>query len=142
MTRFDPAPTPTAALRARSLALVGYGLVIASFFTVWITGFAAWLLAFLNRKEPDALARSHFRHQLKITDIYGLVAAAGILLALWGGWTAIAPVFQGGVFSWGRLLGASVWVLLGLSVWALGTLVAIIRSVMGIVRLLKGEAVG
>lgn len=143
MSRIDLAPTgpaaAAAALRARGLAMAGYGLVIASFFTVWLTGLAAWLLAFLNRKTPDDLARSHFRNQLKITDIFGLVSAIGIALALWGGWTAIAPVFQGGEFSFGRLFGASAWVLLGLGVWALGTLVAIVQSVTGGLRLLRGE---
>lgn len=120
--------------------MAGYGLVIASFFTIWITGIAAWLLAFSNRKSPDALARSHFRNQLKITDIFGLVSAAGIGLALWGGWTAITPVLQGGEFSWNRLFGASAWVLLGLGVWAVGTLIAIVQSVLGILRLLRGDS--
>lgn len=129
----------TAVAAARSLALVGYGLVIASFFTAWITGLVAWALAFLNRKDPDPLARSHFRNQLRITDIFGLMSAVGIGLALWGGWTAFAPLFHGAPMEWGRLWGAGAWVLLGLAVWGVGTLVAIVSSGIGIVRLLKGE---
>lgn len=131
--------SPAAVAGARSLALVGYGLVIASFFTAWLTGLAAWAVAFFNRKDPDPLARSHFRNQLRITDIFGLMSAGGIGLALWGGWTAFAPLFHGAPMEWGRLWSAGAWVLLGLAVWGVGTLIAIISAAVGIVRLLKGE---
>ena len=129
---------------ARALAMVVYGLVIASFFTAWITGLIAWLLAFLNRRDPDPIARSHFRHQLKITDIFGVASAIGIGLALWGGWTVIAPLFQGDqvVWTWGLLLRAGGLGLLGAAVWGVATLVAMAMSIAGMVRLASSRAAG
>ena len=39
---------------ARALAMGGYGLVVASLFTVWITGLAAFVVAFLRMPRGRA----------------------------------------------------------------------------------------
>ncbi len=126
----------------RGAAVLGYALLIASLFTIWITGVVGLVLAWMNRRDPDLVTRSHFRFQLRVAEIGGLLSGLGIAGVLWGGWSAFAPVLQGGDFDAGRLFAAGGWVLLGLLLWLGSSVWTLVAGVFGLVRLLAGKPIG
>lgn len=125
----------------RSIAALGYGLVVAALFTVWITGVFAWIMAFQHRNSPDPVARAHFRFQLWIADLAGVavgIAAAGAVSALI---LVGAPVWEGGWPTLGEFGGAAGLVVLGLVLWGLAVAGTIAGAAFGAWRLLRGRTV-
>lgn len=126
----------------RTLAGVGYGLIGASLFTVWVTGLAAWLIAWTHRNSPDPVARAHFRYQLLVADLAGLAVGVGAALAVSGVVFVVGPFFDGDTPTGGELgsgvlmaVGGGLLFLLSLG----GTLVGV---GYGALRLVRGQLVG
>ncbi len=143
--RAEPPHPPATALEAgvdRTLAGVGYALIGASLFTVWITGLVAWLIAFTHRKSPDPVARAHFRYQLWVADLAGLAVGIGAALVVSGAVFIVGPYFDGDTPSGGEVgsgvLAAVLGALLFLAAFV-GTLVGV---GFGAVRLVRGREVG
>lgn len=135
-------PVPLREVAAeRGLAGLGYGLVVAALFTVWITGVVAWIMAFQHRNSPDPVARAHFRFQLWVADLAGVavgIAAAGAVsaLILVGG-----PIWEGDWPSLADFGGAAGLVVLGALLWAAAFGGTIAAAAFGAWRLLQGRTV-
>jgi uncharacterized membrane protein len=140
------APSPAHALAARSpyaraLAMGGYALVAASLFTVWITGLAAFVVAFLHRKDADPVARSHFRFQLLVADLAGLAVGVGAALAVSGVIFVIGPYFDGDAPTWGDFGGGVGLALLGVLLFVLSFAGTLFGAAFGALRLAQGREV-
>jgi len=126
----------------RGTAVIGYGLLIASLFTIWITGVVGLVLAWVNRHDSDPVARSHFRFQLRVSEIGGMLSGLGAAGVLWGGWSAIAPLFDGGSLDLGALFAAGGWVALGLLLWFGSMVWTFAAGLFGLARLMSGRTIG
>ena len=138
----SPAPTPPSRRETaaeRSLAGLGYVLVVAALFTVWITGLFAWIMAWQHRKSPDPLARAHFRFQLWVADLAGVAVGLAAALVVSGVILVGGPLWDGDGLTWGDFGGAAGLVAVGALLWALSFLGTIAGAAFGAWRLLQGR---
>ena len=137
-----PVPAPpslrdTAA--ERGLAGLGYVLVVAALFTVWITGLFAWIMCWQHRNSPDPLARAHFRFQLWIADLAGVAVGIGAALLVSGVIMIGGPLWDGDALTGGDWAGAAGLSALGLVLLAVSFLGTIAGAAFGAWRLLQGR---
>ena len=144
LRRRDPPPLapPSRAteLGERGLASVGYALAVAALFTFWLTGLAAFILAWTHRKSPDPLARAHFRFQLWIADLAGLAVGLAAALAVSAVIVMGAPLFDGDWPTLGDFGGAAGLGVAGVVLWALSFAGTIAGAAWGFLRLVQGRA--
>ena len=142
--RRDPLPAAppglATSLSERGLAGVGYGLVVAALFTVWLTGLAAFVLAWTHRRSPDPLARAHFRFQLWIADLAGLAVGLAAALAVSALVVVGSPLFDGDWPTLGDFGGAAGLVVAGVVLWALSVAATLGGALWGSARLVQGRA--
>ena len=97
----------------RVLAVVNYVLFLVSPGTIGLTTIVAVILAYVRRDRSDGFVTSHYTYQ-----IYTFWYALGIAILGW----------------------LTVWILgLGLLIWLLGALWVVVRSVIGLMRLVDGR---
>ena len=143
--RPDPEPpsaTPFEAGVDRTLAAVGYGLIVASLFTVWFTGLVAWLIAWTHRKSPDPVARAHFRFQLLVADLSGLAVGLGAALVVSGAVFIVGPLFDGDTPTGGELGGGVLTAVGGGALFLLALVGTFVGVGLGAMRLVRGRTVG
>ncbi len=128
-------------ISGRALAMGGYALVAASLFTVWITGLAAFVVAFLHRKHPDPVARSHFRFQLLVADLAGLAVGIGAALAVSGAIFIIGPYVDGDSPTAGDVGGGVSLAITGVVLFALSFVGTLWGTAFGALRLAQGRSV-
>lgn len=143
LSRRDPVPAapPGAAVRAgeRGLAGVGYALAVAALFTFWLTGLAAFILAWTHRRSPDPLARAHFRFQLWIADLAGLAVGVAAALAVSALVVVGGPLFDGDWPTLADFGGAAGLVVAGVVLWAASFAGVIAGAAWGLLRLAQGR---
>ncbi len=143
LRRSDPIPTaPPGRLEAlgeRGLASVGYGLSVAALFTFWLTGLAAFVLAWTHRRSPDPLARAHFRFQLWIADLAGLSVGIAAALAVSALIVVGSPLFDGDWPTLGDFGGAAGLVVIGVVLWGASFAATIGGAAWGALRLVQGR---
>ena len=137
-----PPPSPpllreTAA--ERGLAGLGYGLVVAALFTVWITGLVAWIMCWQHRNSPDPVARAHFRFQLWIADLAGVAVGIAAALVVSGVILVGRPIWEGDWPTLGDFGGAAGLVVVGLLLWGASFIGTILGAAFGAWRLLSGR---
>ncbi|MBE7220515.1 MAG: hypothetical protein INR64_18760 [Caulobacteraceae bacterium] len=141
----EPPQPPATRLEAgvdRTLAGIGYALIGASLFTVWITGLAAWLIAFTHRKSPDPVARAHFKYQLWVADLAGLAVGIGAALVVSGGAFIVSPFFDGDTPTAGDVGGGVLAAAAGALLFLLAFVGTLVGVGFGAVRLVRGRLVG
>lgn len=137
-----PAPSPPSLRETaaeRSLAGLGYVLVVAALFTVWITGLFAWIMCWQHRNSPDPLARAHFRFQLWIADLAGVAVGIGAALLVSGAIMIGGPLWDGDPLTWGDFGSAAGLAAVGAVLLALSFLGTIVGAAFGAWRLLQGR---
>lgn len=96
----------------RTLALVNYVLLLFAL-SNGITALIALVIAFMRREQASDWLRNHYEFQIR-TVIYGIIIAIVGLATIW-------------------LLG------LGLLIWLLGAVWLVVRTVVGLMRLVDGR---
>ena len=132
---------PDRSTYARALAMGGYGLVAASLFTVWITGLAAFVVAWLHRKSADPVARSHFRFQLLVADLAGLAVGIGAALAVSGLVWVVGPFFDGDSPTLGEVGGGVGLAAVGVVLFGVSFVGTLAGAAFGAWRLAQGREV-
>ena len=143
LRRRDPLPVAppgrATELGERGLASVGYALDVAALFTFWLTGLAAFILAWTHRKSPDPLARAHFRFQLWVADLAGLAVGVAAALAVSALAVVGSPLFDGDWPTLGDFGGAAGLVVAGVVLWAVSFAGTIAAAAWGFTRLVQGR---
>ncbi len=132
----------------RGGAALGYFLLLIAPFTFGVLAWVALLIAWARRHSDDAVARSHYRHQLRAFSDDAIVLALSVSV----GWAALA----GGIGSALGIAGVELpfglearelgaWTI-GLAVawlalWLYGFIGLIVGSLRGALRLARGQAI-
>lgn len=119
---FDTAPVH-ADERGGNTALVCYGLMIATLFTAFATGFIALIVSYIARENDDHWTNSHYTFTIRtfwISILYAIIT--GLFLVLIG---------------WVPLIGWAFMGLMGLytTAWFIG------RNVVGLLRAVNGRPI-
>jgi uncharacterized membrane protein len=119
---FDPTPYPGEA-RSGTTAIVCYGLMIATLFTIYATGLIALIVAYVTREEDGHWTNSHYTFVIRTFWISILYAVL----------TGIMTFFVW----WIPLIGWAIIGLMGLytAAWFIG------RNVIGLLRALDGKPI-
>lgn len=109
--------------RGGNTALVCYGLMIATLFTVFSTGFIALIVAYIAREDDNHWTNSHYTFVIRtfwISILYFIITGFFFV-----------------VISWVPLIGWAFMSLIGLytTAWFIG------RNVIGLLRALNGRPI-
>ncbi len=140
----------------RGVALVGYGLLIASVFTAGLPALGALALASAHSHDAHLVTRSHYRHQVSIFwagvmsfvlgILCGIAAAAFAFSQVWS-WmaerfpwiareigTMVLPGNRGEVAGW--------FVVAAVILFVYGAAHTLLTSIFGALKLVAGRPIG
>ncbi|WP_019627856.1 hypothetical protein [Thioalkalivibrio sp. AKL10] len=142
----NPNATNEPPVRDHTIGFVGYVLYIAAPFTGGLTAIAAVIIAYVQRENGDSILRTHWNNMIRIFWTSFVVLLA--VLAIWMAWmSAFGAAFMGtsqhgaagqapDMGSLMAMAAAASLITLTWTVWV------IVRSVIGIIDLNQGRAMG